>query len=147
MYSAAIVGLFASGINQWDNEYPSPEIIKMDICNKQMTIGIVDSKIVVAFTLNQECDEQYLNGDWKNDTSFLVIHRLCVTPDLQKTGIAKHTMQYIEYLCKADFIKSIRLDTFIENRISTSMYLKIGYKVVGTADWRKGKFQLMEKEI
>ena len=42
---------------------------------------------------------------------------------------------------------SIKLDAFTQNPIALSMYEKLGYKVKGYADWRKGKFVLMEKVL
>lgn len=42
---------------------------------------------------------------------------------------------------------SIKLDAFTQNPIALSLYEKLGYKVKGYADWRKGKFVLMEKVL
>ena len=108
---------------------------------------MLNGKIVVAFVLNRECDAQYSNGAWKRKSQFKVVHRLCVNPEFQNRGCAKHAMRHVEFVCKSDFTKSIRLDTFTENEISTATYLKLGYEVVGTAKWRKGIFLLMEKEL
>ena len=43
--------------------------------------------------------------------------------------------------------KSIRLDVFIENSYAQKKKKKSGYIVRGYADWRKGRFELMEKKI
>ena len=89
-----------------------------------------------------------LNGKWKfPDSKFCVIHRLCVSPEFQHQGIASQTMAYIETLCKSAGYDSIRLDCFTLNPYSKRLYDKSGYKIVGYADWRKGKFELREKGI
>ena len=77
--------------------------------------------------------------------NFCVIHRLCVNPKFQKQGIAKKTLIYIEEKLQKECVKSIRLDVFTENPYALRLYEKAGYHKTGTADWRKGKFLLMEK--
>lgn len=44
-------------------------------------------------------------------------------------------------------IESIRLDVFTQNPFALRLYEKTGYRKTGTADWRKGKFILMEKVL
>ncbi len=57
------------------------------------------------------------------------------------------TMEYIEAeLCKKE-IEAIRLDAFTENPNALKLYKNLGYKIVGYADWRKGRFYLCEKNI
>ena len=43
--------------------------------------------------------------------------------------------------------KSVRLDVFQNNPYAQRLYLHNGYEVRGYADWRKGRFDLMEKEL
>ena len=154
MYTAAITAMEKNGIHQWDEIYPDKQILSEDIEKDQMYIGIdendddKDSSIAVCFVLNQECDEEYKNGKWKYpESKFCVIHRLCVNTDFQKRGIATQTMKYIEELCKSSGFDSIRLDCYTLNPYSRRLYEKLGYSVVGYADWRKGRFELREKMI
>jgi len=42
---------------------------------------------------------------------------------------------------------SIRLDVFSENPYALKLYEKNGYEKRGHADWRKGRFFLMEKTL
>ncbi|MBD5427537.1 MAG: hypothetical protein HDR38_08340 [Treponema sp.] len=44
-------------------------------------------------------------------------------------------------------IHTIRLDAFSENPYALRLYEHMGYVKVGTADWRKGMFYLMEKHF
>ena len=43
--------------------------------------------------------------------------------------------------------ESVRLDVFTKNPFAQKLYRNNGYKVRGYADWRKGRFDLMEKEL
>lgn len=133
-------------IHQWDRIYPAKEDFSNDIEKNELYIGIIDDKIAVIYALNKECDEQYKNGEWKYiGDNFNVIHRLCVSPDFQKKGVAHATLLHIENELKFLGTKAIRLDVFCENPYALKLYSNNGYHKAGTAYWRKGKFLLMEK--
>ena len=93
----AVMHMEHEKIHQWDSIYPTKEDFSDDIKKNQLYIGIIKDEIVVVYALNKECDEQYKNGKWQyigND--YNVIHRLCVSPDFQKKGIAHTTLFHIE---------------------------------------------------
>lgn len=56
-------------------------------------------------------------------------------------------MIHIENELRKKNIETIRLDAFSENIYAIKMYEKLGYVNVGEANWRKGKFYLLEKKI
>ncbi|MBQ0050546.1 MAG: GNAT family N-acetyltransferase, partial [Treponema sp.] len=88
----------------------------------------------------------YKNGNWSyNGENFLVIHRLCVNPEFQNRGIGKFICLEIETMARLKNCQSIRLDCFTLNPISLKLYASLGYRETGFADWRKGRFVLMEK--
>lgn len=148
MFSEAIDEMKRNSLDQWDNAYPNKNILEEDIDRSQLYIGIADGIIVSAYVLNQECDDQYVNGTWKYPNSkYYVIHRLCVSPIFQNKGIGRLTMLHIENEIKKIGIETIRLDVFALNTYAIRMYEKLGYTKVGCANWRKGKFFLMEKII
>ena len=142
----AIKQMERENIHQWDSIYPTKEDFSNDIRKNELYIGIINKKIVVVYALNKECDEQYQNGEWQYiGDNFNVIHRLCVSPDFQKKGIAHSTLLHIESELDSLGIKAIRLDVFCENPYALKLYSNNGYHKVGNAHWRKGEFLLMEK--
>lgn len=144
----AIVNMDRFQIRQWDEQYPRREDFARDILNGQCHVGLLKNAVVVVYTINSECDEQYQNGDWKyRDCKYRILHRLCVHPDHQNQGIAGNTLQRIEKDLKEEGIGAIRLDAYSKNPFSLALYQKSGYQRVGTADWRKGTFYLMEKRL
>lgn len=70
-----------------------------------------------------------------------------MNPIFQNKGIAKSTLFYIEKQLKEIGIHVIRLDVFSDNPFALRLYNSLGYSKVGHADWRKGKFFLMEKRF
>lgn len=148
IYKSAIKLMNSKEIYQWDNIYPNKDILKCDIDKKELFVGIIGGIIAVIYVLNKDCDKEYINGNWKNkNASYYIVHRLCVNPVFQNCGLGKETMKHIESDLKKNGIESIRLDAFINNPYALKLYRKMGYEVVGCANWRKGLFYLMEKYL
>lgn len=148
VFKKATAEMNRNNIKQWDELYPMKEDIEDDINKKQLYMGIAEEKIVCVYVVNKECDDEYVNGDWTyRDSSFKVIHRLCVNPESQNKGIGTFTVNHIENELKKGGIETVRLDVFSLNPAALRMYEKLGYKKVGSANWRKGEFYLMEKAL
>ena len=148
LVACAVSNMEEQNIFQWDSLYPTREDFLEDIKKQELFVGLLDDKIVVIYTLNKECEEEYQNGDWRCvNSEFRVIHRLCVHPQYQHMGIARNTLMHIEEQLRKNQVNSIRLDVFGNNLSALRLYTNNGYKKVGYADWRKGRFYLMEKEI
>lgn len=146
LVSYAVDDLIRKEILQWDEIYPTKEDFRDDINKNQLYVGLTDNQIAVVYALNQECDKEYENGCWKYpDRPYYVVHRLCVHPNFQHKGIAKHTLLYIEAELLQNDIHAIRLDAFFNNPFSLKLYDSLQYSRVGYADWRKGRFYLLEK--
>lgn len=144
----AIRVMESHGIYQWDDLYPTKEDFQEDIKNGHLYVGVAEKNIAVVFALNQIFDEQYENGKWAQpEKSYVIIHRLCVNPNFQNQGIGRKTLQYIEDQLRTSNVQAIRLDAYSKNPYALSMYFHAGYSSVGYADWRKGRFHLMEKYI
>lgn len=144
----AITEMEKNKIMQWDELYPTREDFLEDIQKNQMFVGCISSRIVVLFVINQECDAEYTSAAWREpEKSFAVLHRLCVHPKFQHRGIAKQTLCYAERLALAEGRQAFRLDVYSGNPYAVSLYLGCGYEQVGTVEWRKGTFCLMEKYL
>lgn len=146
LIKAVICNMEKHNIFQWDDLYPTKEDFLADIQKKQLFIGLMNCDIAVIYVVNKEFDEEYKNGKWKYPyCEYRIIHRLCVNPAYQNRGIAAQTLIHIEEELRKSGIEAVRLDVFSENPFALSLYLGKGYEKVGFADWRKGRFYLMEK--
>lgn len=135
-------------IFQWDSLYPTKADFLGDIQKQQLFVGLNNNDIAVIYALNRDSDTQYEKGNWKYpDSEYRVIHRLCVNPEYQNRGIAKITLLHIEKELSEMGVQTIRLDVYSNNLFALSLYQNNGYEKVGSADWRKGEFYLMEKHI
>ncbi len=146
LFDDAVETMIQNKIFQWDELYPTKKDFRKDIEREQLYIGILDERIAAVYVINQRCDEQYIKGAWKYaDVPYYVIHRLCVNPAFQNQGIAGWTLKHIEEQLTEWGIHAIHLDAFTENPYAIKLYEKMGYAKVGTVDFRKGRFYLMEK--
>lgn len=60
---------------------------------------------------------------------------------------ARTTLIHIEKELRKNNVGAIRLDVYSKNPFALSLYLRCGYTQTGIADWRKGRFYLMEKKL
>lgn len=144
----AIIEMESKQIFQWDSIYPTQADLLDDIQKQQLFMGLSNNDISVIYAINKDSDEEYKNGAWKYPNSeYRILHRLCVNPEYQNKGIAKLTLLHIEKELRVMGVETIRLDVFSNNPFALSLYQNNGYEKVGSADWRKGKFYLMEKHL
>ncbi len=148
LFEAAKTDMAEKGINQWDEIYPNINDINDDINKNQMYTVRMGNKLAGVYVINEESDNAYKFGTWTDtEGKYVVIHRLCVVPEFQNTGIATKIMEHIEAEQKKLGVTSIRLDVFSKNPYALKLYDKLGYQNVGDAYWRKGRFYLMEKVL
>jgi ribosomal protein S18 acetylase RimI-like enzyme len=133
-------------IFQWDEHYPTREIIEKDI-NEGQAFGFFHLKELRGYiVLNQEYSPEYDSLEWndKNGTS-LIVHRLSIKANCQGQGIAKQLMIFAEEYAKKNNYSSIKLDAFLHNKTALSLYENLGYTKVGKVTFRKGEFYCYEK--
>ncbi len=148
LYRRGVEGMQKAGIDQWDKTYPNAQTIEEDVKNGDLHICVCDGKISAAFALNTLVDEEYETASWQNpDANWIAMHRLCVNPDFQRMGIGRACMQEIERYALKNGYNAIRLDTFSKNTKALPMYESLGFKAVGEAFWRKGRFIIFEKNL
>lgn len=148
LIKAAIVQMEADGIYQWDDIYPTKEDFINDIEKESLYLAIDSKKLAAVYVISKEVDAAYKNGTWDNNDEYAyILHRFCVSPDYQNKGIGKEVLAHIEAQIHEIGYESVRLDVFTENPYAQKLYRKSGYQVRGYADWRKGRFDLMEKKL
>ncbi|MGE4354248.1 MAG: GNAT family N-acetyltransferase [Oscillospiraceae bacterium] len=148
LFKKAIHSMNDNGIYQWDDIYPDEKILKSDIASESLYLYTMDKQPASVFVLNQKCNSEYSDGNWKYPlSSYAVVHRLCVNPAFQHMGIGTRTMLQVEILAKSMGIESIRLDAFSLNPAALRLYEKLGYAKTGVVTFRKGLFYLFEKKL
>ncbi|WP_372794694.1 GNAT family N-acetyltransferase [Lutibacter sp.] len=117
-----------NGIFQWNEMYPSKEVLENDIELGQIW-KLEESEIIKGIVVLTEIeDKEYLNVKWltKNYKN-LYIHRLAVHPNFQGKGYAQKLMDFAEDFAKENKYNSIRLDTFSQNKRNLQFYEQRNY--------------------
>lgn len=148
LISDAIKEMESKGIHQWDEKYPTAEDFRDDISKGYLYVVMEKEKLAAIYVISGESDDAYKTVDWyyPNETAY-ILHRFCVSPDFQNRGLGKQILMHIEAQIKEMGYQSVRLDVFTENPYAQKLYRHNGYEVRGYADWRKGRFELMEKHL
>ncbi len=148
LVSEVIKQMENKGIYQWDSLYPAKEDFYIDINKKNLYIAEDGHKFAAIYVINQEYENEYNKCKWNNsDETACIIHRLCVAPGFQNKGIGKQVLKHIEEQAAELSYTSVRLDVYTQNPYALKLYLHSGYEERGFADWRKGRFMLMEKTL
>ncbi len=120
----------------------------IDINKKTLYVVEDRHKLVAIYVISREYVKEHNKCEWKNpNETACIIHRLCVSPSFQNKGIGTQVLKHIEeQAAKLSYI-SIRLDVYTQNPYALKLYINSGYEERGFADWRKGRFILMEKTL
>ena len=117
--------------------FPSDEMVKNAIAEKNQFIGIEDGQIVAAYIMNHDCDETYHTVRWLTDAEdkeMVVLHALRVLPEYGGRGYSKQLVQHAIDTARERGLKSIRLDCIEGNDIPQKMYMSFGFAYVDTVE-------------
>jgi len=125
---ACAADMISRGIRQWDDQYPSEAIFRMDIHLGRLFIRVKKGELLGVIALCEDKDPEYDDVKWITpDGNNLYVHRLAVHPDHQGLGYARELMDFAEQFAREKGYASIRLDTFSQNPRNQRFYELRGY--------------------
>lgn len=128
MIKACAADLISKNIFQWSEKYPSRNIFKDDVERNVLYVFKDKSYIIGCVALCSNKDLEYKDVKWlTEDNKNLYVHRLAVDPKFQKKGVGKSLMDFAENYAKTKGFKSIRLDTFSQNKRNNKFYKSRNY--------------------
>lgn len=114
--------------NQWNENYPSLEIIQNDIDRQQCYVVEQNNHIVATFVLAKGTDPTYQHieqGKWlNNELPYATIHRIA-----SDYGV-KHIGRFIINWCQTQ-IENLRADTHRDNLVMQHLLATTGFKYCG----------------
>jgi len=149
---AAIMGLVADAqkwfakqnIDQWQDGYPTSELISSDILAKVNYIielnGVTAATFVASFN-GEPTYNEIIGRGWLNKKPYAVVHRIAVSNDYRRRGIAREILHFTEELCAKRGVKDIRIDTHRDNVAMRSLLKKMGYTHCGRITLTSGAFR------
>jgi ribosomal protein S18 acetylase RimI-like enzyme len=138
----------ASGIEQWDEVYPTDAILESDIQDGSMYVAVVEGELAGLIVLNEQQDPTYAGVLWAYVSErVIVVHRLMIDPRFQQRGIARTLMAFAEGRARELGYAVVRLDAFVHNPRAVRLYQTLGYRDAGAVMLRKGPFRCFEKRL
>lgn len=130
--------------DQWQDGYPTPDIIAADIARKESYVLCEDGQIVATAVISfaGEVTYNHIDGYWLNDEPYCVIHRMAVSKSAYGKGLAKRLFAYAENLCQLQKIKNIRVDTHADNIIMKTLLKRLGYTYCGVITLLSGALRI-----
>lgn len=128
--------LKASGVDQWQNGYPMPEVFESDIQNGGCHVFLIDGRVagvISVFFEPEDCYGYVEDGKWLTcDSPYAVFHRAVVGNDYRGMGIASQMLSFAENNSNENGFISIRGDTHPNNKAMRGLLEKRGFVHCGT---------------
>jgi RimJ/RimL family protein N-acetyltransferase len=137
------------GSNQWQDGYPSMEVVKSDI-EKKIGFVFTQNDTIIGYSaviINDEPDYINIEGKWLSDQDFIVYHRVAISEEFLAKGMAKKMMKLIEQYALSKNIYSLKADTNHDNIPMMKIFEKLGYSFCGIVYIRKSPRRAYEKVL
>ncbi len=127
IYECAKKRLKDNNIDQWQEGYPNVESVLRDIENGESYVILDEGKIVSTCMISNKPEPhyEYIEGNWLNNDSYIVIHRVASNSTTLKKGYASYCFNIATQLFPN--CKSIRIDTHFDNIAMQNMLKKNGF--------------------
>lgn len=140
--SDAQAALRELGIDQWQDGYPTAEIIERDVESKVGYVYVEDNMVVgyAAIVLTGEIAYKQIDDHvWGTGEDYVVVHRLCVGKDFTRKGIALSLMRKAKELAIEAGYSGFRIDTHRGNVRMLSMMDRLGFEYRGIIRYDSGE--------
>lgn len=140
--SDAQAALRKLGIDQWQDGYPTAEIIMLDIESNAGYVYVEDNMVVgyAAIVLTGEIAYKQIDEHmWGTGEDYVVVHRLCVSKGYTRNGIALSLMRKAKELAIEAGYSGFRIDTHRGNVRMLSMMDRLGFEYRGIIRYDSGE--------
>ncbi|MFB0920983.1 MAG: GNAT family N-acetyltransferase [Oscillospiraceae bacterium] len=125
-----------SGVDQWQDGYPTPEVFIKDIEKGVCRVFTVEGRVAGFISVFFEPEPNYgevEDGNWlTSDAPYAAFHRAAVDENYRGMGIASAMLSYAENLSLERGLKSMRGDTHRDNKAMRGLLEKRGFVHCGT---------------
>ena len=138
IFAEARATIATLGIDQWQNGYPSEEVILEDLRKNQSFCVCADGHVVGTFALIFDGEPTYDNifdGEWKSgdkSKSYIAMHRVAIMVAMRGCKISTRIVDYACDTARALGRKSVRIDTHRGNIVMRKMLEKHGFSHCGS---------------
>lgn len=114
--------------DQWQNGYPNADTIVTDIEANVGYVLVVDGQVIGYAAILEGPDENYtyIEGAWKSDAPYFVIHRVAIANEYKGQGWVHRFFEYVKNQSNV-----VRVDTHEKNSSMQRAILKDGFEYCG----------------
>lgn len=116
---------------QWDENYPSIDVLVQDINSENLYVLEVENVVTGFICINIDAYDAYNEVNWNFDENFMTIHRVCVDPRIQNMGLGKILLNNAENIIKDLGYNYIKIDTNSQNMSMNKLLVTSNYNYVG----------------
>lgn len=117
------------GFYQWDETYPTFEIVENDVKEGIGWAVKSDGEIAAYMAIKWDGEPIYdkIDGAWGSEGPFLAVHRIAIGDKFRGTGISGKIFGLIEELGLSRGYHTIRIDTDFPNLVMQHVLEKSGF--------------------
>lgn len=125
--------LRVAGVDQWQDGYPTAEIIRDDIARGESFVYVVDNQIVATAVISFAGEPTYatIDGSWIDNAPYVVIHRLAVRAGFERQRLALKMFDFAHSAALERGVTSARVDTHRDNIAMRNLLTQQGYILCG----------------
>jgi GNAT superfamily N-acetyltransferase len=146
----AQASLKARGVDQWQNGYPSDEIILQDIEKQHAHVVTADERVVAMASVifnDEPTYDRVTSGKWLSTDTFAVVHRMAVDSRFRQGGIATFIFEQVEAMCRRNGTVSFKVDTHRDNLPMRRFLEKHGFAYCGIIFLRDGNERMAYEKL
>lgn len=129
---AGVVPLMrAAGNFQWSDDYPNAQVFKADIAAGQLWVAEIDGQIAGVTAITTDQYPEYAEAGLDISQEAIVTHRLAVSVNHRKQGVAAALLKQAEIVAAKRGINILRIDTNSNNKATRLLFPKVGYEFAG----------------
>ncbi|MGI5979012.1 MAG: GNAT family N-acetyltransferase [Oscillospiraceae bacterium] len=126
--------LRASGVDQWQDDYPASGDFEADIAQGKCEAFFMDGELAGIITVLPGPESDYANiydGAWRSERPYCSLHRVIVSEKYRGKGVGTEMFSYAENIARALSCGSLRVDTHRDNRAMRGLIEKSGFIYCG----------------
>lgn len=137
------------GSNQWQDGYPNPDVVALDIQNHYAFVLENDKDIIAyaALIYNDEPAYEEILGQWLTSGDFYVVHRVAIARKFIGQGFSVKLLEEIENFIRQQKVPSLRMDTNFDNAAMLALLKKRNYHHCGEVLMRGAPRLAFEKQL
>lgn len=114
--------------------YPTIKVPQEKVASGTMYVLEEDGIICASMVLNNAQALEYQSIKWHfqaSDEKVLVIHTLCIPPQVAKCGYGRQMVEFAKNYAKDTNCTVIRIDTYVHNEPAKRLYMRNGFRIAG----------------